>query len=253
MLLTCKNCSRNFKGNFCGYCGQKANTQRMDLHFLWHDIQHGILHVDKGFFYTISQLFKRPGHAIREFLEGKRVKHFKPIPLLFILAGVYALLNHYFSVDFVNNLKISEGSSEIIIKTVESVKEWIAQHYGLATILGLPVYSAGTYFAFRKMHYTFIEHIVITAFYESQKLIARIVLFPLIYFYNGSDGLKFFLMAVNFSLMIWVMFQLFNKEKKSYVFFRILLSQLISLAIIFVLLAIFIAGLVVYIQSKKII
>lgn len=248
MQLSCKNCSHKFKGNFCSHCGQAANVHRMDLHFLWHDIQHGILHVDKGFLYTIHQLFSKPGHAIREFLEGKRVNHFKPIPLLFILAGIYALLSHYFHVDFVSNWKISKESSEIIVKTVESIKEWIAEHYGLATILGLPVYTAGSYLAFRKNGYNFIEHLVLNAFCESQKLIVRIVFFPLIYFYNGTNGLKIGLAAIGFILMSWTMLQFFNKEKRLVTLGRVLLSFFISYLIILMLLMIFIMTLALYIK-----
>ena len=246
MQLTCKNCLQRFKGNFCAYCGQPANTHRMDFHFLWHDIQHGILHIDKGFFYTVPQLFKIPGHAIREFLEGKRVKHFKPIPLLFILAGVYALLSHYFQVDFVQGLKISKGSSQVIVNVFQAIKEWISKHYAFTTILGLPLYAAGSYLAFRKWRYNFIEHIVIIAFYESQVLVVRIISFPIYYFYNGSAAFKSIWMAINFCLFLWTMSQFFYTEKKLHVFLRVLLSYFISFVIIIALLLIFIFSLIIY-------
>ncbi|MEO8862184.1 MAG: hypothetical protein ABI358_12210 [Ginsengibacter sp.] len=32
----------------------------MNFHFLWHDVQHGLFHFDKGVLYTTKQLFTRP-------------------------------------------------------------------------------------------------------------------------------------------------------------------------------------------------
>ena len=99
MTHICKNCGSPVKSRFCSDCGQPASTHRISGHFLWHDIQHGILHVDKGILFTAKELFTRPGHSIREFLQGKRVKHFKPISLVIILAGIYGFLSHYFHID----------------------------------------------------------------------------------------------------------------------------------------------------------
>ena len=52
MMITCKNCNQKFNGHFCNNCGQPANTHKINSHFLWHDIQHGLLHFDKGIFHN---------------------------------------------------------------------------------------------------------------------------------------------------------------------------------------------------------
>lgn len=62
---------------------------------MWHDIQHGLFHFDQGIFYTAKQLFIRPGHSIREFIEGKRVEHFKPLSLVIILATAYGIIENF--------------------------------------------------------------------------------------------------------------------------------------------------------------
>ncbi len=69
-LVTCKNCQNTFHGAYCNACGQSAHTDKIDKHFLYHEIQHGLLHVDSGIVYTTKELFTRPGHAIREFIEA---------------------------------------------------------------------------------------------------------------------------------------------------------------------------------------
>jgi hypothetical protein len=248
MQLICKNCSHKFKGNFCNSCGQSANTHRMDFHTMWHDIQHGVLHIDKGFFYTINQLFSRPGYAIKEFLDGQRLKHFKPIPLLFILAGIYALISHYFHVDFVNDFKISANSESAVKSNLENIKNWFSNNYALASVLGLPIYSIGNYLVFKKTGYNFVEFIVLTAFIQSQQLIVRIVLFPLIYFYNGTSGLKALLFLIGFGLMLWTFSQFFKGYKKTELLYRTLLGLIISFVILFVLLLLGLAVFFTYLE-----
>ena len=96
MTTTCKNCNQSFEGHFCNNCGQSAKTHQINFQFLWHDIQHGLFHFDNGILYTSKQLFTRPGNTIREFIEGKQVRHFKPFSLVIVLATVYGLLIHFF-------------------------------------------------------------------------------------------------------------------------------------------------------------
>src|SRR6478736_1543240 len=111
MTKTCLNCNANLAGKFCSNCGQDSNTHRINSHFLWHDIQHGLTHVDKGMLFTIKELFTRPGNSIRQFLEGKRIKHFKPISLVIILAGAYGFLSHYYEINiFSSNIQKISGS-----------------------------------------------------------------------------------------------------------------------------------------------
>jgi hypothetical protein len=89
MEITCKNCHQVYTGHYCNNCGQSAETHKINAHFLWHDIQHGLLHFDEGILFSLRQLFTRPGHSIREFIDGKRVRHFKPISLVVVLATLY--------------------------------------------------------------------------------------------------------------------------------------------------------------------
>lgn len=102
-MITCKNCNNEFEGRFCNQCGQPAATHELNFHFLMHDVQHGLFHLDKGVFFTIKELFIRPGYSIHEYLHGKRAQHFKPISLILVLAGILGLLSHYFHFDMLSD------------------------------------------------------------------------------------------------------------------------------------------------------
>ncbi|MEO8416640.1 MAG: DUF3667 domain-containing protein [Ginsengibacter sp.] len=232
-MTNCKNCGRRFKGKFCNNCGQAAETHTMNFHFLWHDIQHGLFHVDKGIFFTTKELFTRPGHTIREYLRGKRVSHFRPISMVLILAGVYALLYHIFHIGMLKGSVTVSGRGQELINLnniVENLLLWIGEHYELVALAQLPFAALGTYLAFRKWGYNYVEHFILNAFITAQSLIVRIVLFPFNYAFSGRPALKNFYnleYIINLGLLVWVLLQFFNTRKKFSILMRTLLSLLI--------------------------
>jgi hypothetical protein len=124
MANICKNCNHTFEGNYCNNCGQAANTHKLTMHFIWHDLQHGLFHFDNGIFYTIKQLVTRPGHTIREFINGKRVRHFKPLTLVVLLATLYGFLYHYF-IENLFDVQPTGVGEESIRSAYEKLIKWI--------------------------------------------------------------------------------------------------------------------------------
>ena len=249
MTKICQNCQHHFAGAYCNNCGQSAETHKINFHFLWHDIQHGLFHVDKGLLFTSKELFTRPGNSIREFIEGKRVKHFKPISLVVILAGICGFLYHYFHINILANKIEISGSTDKEVNEAKiilaNISEWIAGHYALVAMIVLPLYTAATYIAFIKSGYNFTEHFVLNAFLSGQRLILHIITFPLYYIYNGSPALRVIERCVDtlgYGLLIWALTQFFHNKKKN----KILTfgQALLSLLIFFLLGYVVVRGLV---------
>ena len=235
MTKTCLNCNTKLVGKFCSNCGQDANTHRINSHFLWHDIQHGLTHVDKGMLFTIKELFTRPGNSIREFVEGKRIKHFKPISLVIILAGAYGFLSHYYEINiFSSNIQKISGSGAGYAhakKTIGDIIDWVSEHYALVTLIQLPALALGTYLGFKKAGYNFVEHLVINSFLTAQRLLLRLLTFPIFYYYNNTPALRMAFNVIDFigyTLMAWSLFQLFNTLSTGQKIWRIFLSLAIS-------------------------
>ncbi|UIR56394.1 DUF3667 domain-containing protein [Sphingobacterium sp. SRCM116780] len=251
MTKTCKNCTQHFKGNFCNTCGQSADTHEINTHFLWHDIQHGLLHFDNGIFYTIKQLFTRPGHTIREFIDGKRIRHFKPLSLVIILATIYGLLIHNFNVEFVPELQRSRSAQEI--NFYEEIKDWISGHYSWATLIFLPFYAFGSFVVYKKQHRNFIEHLVLNAFLAGQRLVLHIITFPLLYIYKDTSNLSIttgILTLLDFVLLFWGYSQFFNKISKPKNFLLTLLTFLIF-TISLIIIGILVGASVALLITKK--
>ncbi|HEY4787478.1 MAG TPA: DUF3667 domain-containing protein [Bacteroidales bacterium] len=233
MTITCKNCHQDYIGNFCNHCGQPAETHEMSIHFVWHDIQHGLLHMDKGILFTTKELFTRPGHTIREFINGKRVKHFKPISFVLVLAGVYGFLYHYFDISLLADKVTVYGSTKEVSdykRILENVNGWVVSHYAVVVLVQLPIYALGTFIAFGKRSYNYVEHLVLNAFITGQKLILNIAVFPLVYLYNKTHALKQidgFVNLIVFGLATWTLLQFFNDQPWKKTFARALLSYFI--------------------------
>ena len=88
----CLNCGTEFEGKFCPQCGQSADTGRFTWRFIIENLQSAVLGKDASIWFTIKNLFTRPGAMIVDMLNGKRKSYFSPFPMLFSALAVYVLI-----------------------------------------------------------------------------------------------------------------------------------------------------------------
>lgn len=88
----CLNCGTEFERNFCPECGQSANTGRFTMRFIFENLIAAFTSKDGGIWFTLKNLFTRPGAMVVELLNGKRRSYFSPFPMLFFALTVYILL-----------------------------------------------------------------------------------------------------------------------------------------------------------------
>ena len=91
----CLNCNNTFKGNYCPYCGQSADTHRFQTRDALSSVLQTFWGSDNKFLNTCYLLLSQPGTLVRNFLLGKRQKYFRPIPMLFFLMALYAALTFW--------------------------------------------------------------------------------------------------------------------------------------------------------------
>ncbi len=213
---------------------------------MWHDIQHGLLHFDKGIFFTTKELFTRPGNSIREFLEGKRIKHFKPLSMVIVLASIYAFLLHLLHIDIAAEISVRNANAnpEAAEVAALNITDWMSSHYALTRLLSIPFLAFGTWICFLRQGYNFVEYLVLSAFITAQGLVFLIIILPLYYYFRDSEWFMILSYAVQLLLVLWTYMQLFNKLSK----FRIFIQSLGTLLfytlfmVIFGVIAVLIAG-----------
>jgi hypothetical protein len=158
-------------------------------------------------------------------VEGKRVKHFKPLSLLIVLATLYGVMYHYFHISAVPEL--DQGQIGVNKVFLEKLNDWLGSHLVLVNLLSIPIYTLGSYFTFKKQGYNLIEHFVLNTYYIGQRLFLIILTFPITLYLNKAHHLIIFSriqLVINFILMVWVYAQFFNKSD----FFRTLFNALLT-------------------------
>jgi len=253
-MTKCKNCGNEFEGNYCNNCGQSAATHRLNFKFLWHDIQHGLFHFDKGIIHSLAQLCLRPGRTIYEYLEGKRVGHFKPLSMVVVLATVYGLLKHFFLHEVIAPSKIVINDKSINSDTINAVFEWVNNHGAIMALLVVPIYALASFLAYRKEKYNYVEHLVLNAYTSSLRLFVAIILFPLVVLTqhsSGNDVMSTVTTVLELAVTCWCFLQFFNNLKWTTALKKLINMYLIFLLEIIGIGAILVTLIVLFIYNSK--
>jgi len=93
MTPTCKNCDWPLEDSFsfCPACGQRTDTQRLRMREVLADFWAHVTDIDRGFFTLLRDLVIRPGSIAREYIAGKRKKHFGPLSFYLIVGTILIL------------------------------------------------------------------------------------------------------------------------------------------------------------------
>jgi len=89
--IDCKNCKHKFKGKFCPNCGQKSDTNEINLKYFTEELPYGLFQINRGLFFTIKELTIRPGGAVLDYIEGKRIRYFLPFSYIILMASFYLI------------------------------------------------------------------------------------------------------------------------------------------------------------------
>ena len=215
--MNCKNCGEVISGSYCSHCGQASKVEKITLSTLTRDFSEDVLQVNKGFFYTITQLFTRPGHSIREYLDGKRKIHYRPITYLVVLSTLYFLIAKLTGSNtwmndaiegFVRGANDTNGESEISWAVT-----FLADNYAYTTLLLLPVFAFASYICFPKKDINYLEHIVLNAFITGQQAIIYALAAGTIGLID-NDILESIPIFTGILYCFWVFYQFFDRGNR---------------------------------------
>ncbi|KAF2326593.1 DUF3667 domain-containing protein [Flavobacterium ginsenosidimutans] len=225
MTSNCLNCNEEIAGKFCSNCSQAASTHRFSLsHVIKHDFIHGIFHFDKGFFYTIKELFSRPGHSIREYVQGKRTKHFNYFATIILLLTISYFLQKWGKIEV----------ASLFNQTASSGLFKILKNYSKFTVfLHIPIIAFASYLFFRKSKQNYTENLVLNLYLQCGVLTISLI-FPIFMLFTEN---KEFLLAVNVFLSVLTFFYLIIFNYQYFSVFDIkkykLIIRVVVIAILF--------------------
>ena len=108
----CLNCATPLTGAYCHACGQHAHVHRT-LGAFFHDLLHGVFHVEGRTWRTLPLLAWRPGELTRRYIEGQRARFVSPMALfLFSVFLMFAVVSNLTSMPHVDSAQVSSRLSQ---------------------------------------------------------------------------------------------------------------------------------------------
>lgn len=192
----CLNCGTEFEGNFCPECGQSADSGRFTMKFIFENLIAAFTSKDGGIWFTLKNMFTRPGAMVVDILNGKRKSYFSPFPMLFFVLTVYILL---FSITGSRgNIQAMEKEYLEAEETVDSELDGKAK----TAVMGINEFQrlVGQGFKFYNNHYTTVFMLTLPFF-----------LFATRAWYGKSNRKRYFraeyLVAIAYSMVMVVLYR----------------------------------------------
>jgi len=212
--MNCLNCNSEVSGSYCSHCGQKTSTARFTFkHIFKADIANQVYSFFKSeIFFTLRELFTRPGYSIKEYIQGKRVNHMNYMSFYLLLTTIGIFLDKYAKVSMAKLSTNDKNSEELLSSYFDLLKN------NPKTIIALtiPIVSVFTYLFFKKSKFNLPEHLIMNIYKASAILVITkvVTIFSL-----GISNLSFlrivdevaFYGTIGYS--IWFIYQFFEDDK----------------------------------------
>lgn len=177
----CKNCGKDFEGNYCFNCGQidSANNRLAFLNIV-RDFFDNTFNIHKGFFYTFWNLIIQPDKVSKLYIQGKRKTYTNPTRYLVIALAVLATMQYWAHMnEAISNDKF-QGFPFLSEELNNSARLWDLRLLSDWTLLGnlieALVFPFGFYWLFKKLKYNYSELLVFSFYLISNSIFITILL-----------------------------------------------------------------------------
>jgi hypothetical protein len=219
--MNCKNCAVEFEGNYCPNCGQNSGVMRFTYPYFLRETFFSSLDIEHGFTYSLKALFLRPGNAIRDYLQGKRLSLTVPGKYLILMGAISTFLAVQYEI-----FKVPEISEKLMwLPDVAGFFKFAAQYTTVINIITIPIFAFFSWIIFRNKGYNYAENTILNIFITSQQLLMLVILVPLVSLFETMNSeLVSCYTIITIIYNVWVYLQFFK--------LKIVSGTLLSLAAI---------------------
>ena len=189
---------------------KQSNLKRIDRRYISHEIEH-VLHLDRGFFYTVKELIVRPGKAVREFLFEDRRKLVKPVLFLILSSVIFTIIIHLLHTDvsLFNIDRITPLQGKIRSKEIGA---WINNSLGYSQLLMGVFIAVWLKIFFKKKQYNVYETLILLCYILGEALLILTITIIL------AELLKSAMIVISglfayFLYIIWGIGQFYGEKK----------------------------------------
>jgi hypothetical protein len=140
----CKSCQTPLAGRYCYQCGQRKIDERLTLKYLLQATANILTNLERGLWFTIKELYLRPGKVIRDYLAGATIRYYHPLRYIFLMTGIAAIAVSV--IDITSLIESSKIVTEDMMKpeakeTQQKTIEIVLRYPSLFYLVTLPLYS----------------------------------------------------------------------------------------------------------------
>jgi len=173
----CTNCGVMRTGEFCAACGQQAVHGRLTVPGIARQVAHALLSVDRGVLFTALELTRRPGDAIRDYVDGRRVRYTGPVKYFILTVALTTFASTQLGALNEMATGFVEQMGEAPPVTVDQTSRFLSQWMTLFMAMGVPFTAFVTWRFFRRARMTYAEHLALNLYsYGHQSLGLALVL-----------------------------------------------------------------------------
>jgi hypothetical protein len=153
--LRCLNCDAvcAATARFCAGCGQRTDTARLSLSDVARELMHSFVNVERGPLAFARTLLLRPGGVARDYVQGRRRRHYGPFATLVVIVGVTALLINVAAYPALSQDGLPSRPTALL-----------QSHFNLLLLVQLPLLGVLGALVFADARLTLAEHMVLAAY-----------------------------------------------------------------------------------------
>lgn len=179
--MTCKNCKIELldPSDYCNNCGARVIRNRLTFRNLLSHFAEEFLNYDNRLLQTFIQLFTKPEHVIRSYIDGTRKKHVNVISYFAIaitISGLQLFILQKFFPEALDFSAVAQPGTEDISK---GVFDFVKEYQSIAMMINVPLYALISKLVFireRKLKYNYTEHLVIFMYILAQISIVNTII-----------------------------------------------------------------------------
>lgn len=151
----CLNCTAVLADavRYCPQCGQRSDTTRLSFTDMLRELMRADSVVERSPLQFARALLLRPGRTAREYVQGRRRRHYGPFATLAVLAGVSALA-----------IRMSGFRALALEVTTGDAAALLYKHFDLLQLAQLPLLGVAAALLFRADGRRLPEHMALVAY-----------------------------------------------------------------------------------------
>ena len=160
----CTKCGIARAGLYCAVCGQRFTHGRLTVPAIAHQVAHDVLNLDRGILFTAMELTRRPGDAIRAYVDGKRVRYTGPVKYFILTVALTTFATTQLGIVD----EIAEGmfheAGRAAPMTPAQASAFMSRWMTMFMAMGVPFTAAVTHRLFKRSEMTYAEHLALNLY-----------------------------------------------------------------------------------------